>query len=121
MGSLYASGGQPATTFRCRDVPAPSGIPRRCRGGRISLVHQPKRRRYVAHLLYAPPIPRGDVLVLEDLVPVRGVTVELRVPEKISSAFTALPKKAAKLARSKGVVSVAGVTVSCHTMVVFRY
>jgi len=52
---------------------------------------------------------------------VRGVTVELRVPEKITAAFTALPKKTAKLARGKGVVSVAGVTVSCHTMVVFRY
>jgi hypothetical protein len=89
--------------------------------GRVSLVHQPERRRYVAHLLYAPPIPRGDVLVLEDLVPVRGVTVELRVPEKITAAFTALPKKTAKLTRGKGVVSVAGVTVSCHTMVVFRY
>jgi hypothetical protein len=89
--------------------------------GRVSLVHQPARRRYVAHLLYAPPIQRGSVLVLEDLVPVRGVTVELRVPEKITAAFTALPKKTAKLVRGKGVVSVAGVEVSCHTMVVFRY
>jgi hypothetical protein len=89
--------------------------------GRVSLVHQPKRRRYVAHLLYAPPIQRGCVLVLEDLVPVHGVTVELRVPEKITAAFTALPKKTAKLVRGKGVVSVAGVEVSCHTMVVFRY
>jgi hypothetical protein len=89
--------------------------------GRVSLVHQPKRRRYVVHLLYAPPIQRGDVLVLEDLVPVRGVTVELKVPEKITAAFTALPKKTAKLVRGKGVVSVANVEVSCHTMVVFRY
>jgi len=90
-------------------------------GGRVSLVHQPKRRRYVAHLLYAPPMRRGGVLVLEDLVPVRGVTVELRVPEKITSAFTALPKKTAKLLRGKGVVSVAGVEVAGHAMVVFRY
>ena len=51
----------------------------------------------------------------------RGVTVELRVPEKITAAFTALPKKAVKLVRNKGAVSVAGVMVSCHTMVVFRY
>jgi hypothetical protein len=89
--------------------------------GRVSLVHQPNRRRYVAHLLYAPPIQRGNVLVLEDLVPVRGLTVELRVPEKITAAFTAVPKKNVKLSRGKGVVSVAGVAVCCHTMVVFRY
>jgi len=90
-------------------------------GGRVSLLHQPKRRRYVAHLLYAPPVQRGGVAVLEDFVPVRGVTVELRAPERIAAAFTALPKKAAKLARGKGVVSVANVEVPCHTMVVFRY
>jgi hypothetical protein len=90
-------------------------------GGRVSLVHQPGKRRYVAHLLYAPPVQRGSVLVLEDQVPVRGVTVELRVPEKIVQAFTALPKKAAKLVRGKGVVSVAGVEVAGHAMVVFRY
>jgi hypothetical protein len=84
-------------------------------------VHQPNRRRYVAHLLYAPPIQRGNVLVLEDLVPVLVVTVELRVPEKITAAFTAVPKKNVKLSRGKGVVSVAGVAVCCHTMVVFRY
>jgi hypothetical protein len=90
-------------------------------GGRVSLVHQPKRRRYVAHLLYAPPVQRGNVLVLEDFVPVLVVAVELRVPEKITAAFTALPQKAAKLVRGKGVVSVSGVEVSGHAMVVFRY
>ena len=90
-------------------------------GGRVSLVHQPKKKRYVAHLLYAPPVQRGNVLVLEDFVPVRGVTVELRVPEKIVGAFTALPQKPAKLVRGKGVVSVAGVEVAGHAMVVFRY
>jgi hypothetical protein len=89
--------------------------------GRVSLVHQVDRRRYVAHLLYAPPIRRGEALVLEDFVPVRGVTVELRVPEKITAAFTALPKKTARLVRGKGVVSVPGVEVCGHTMVVFRY
>jgi hypothetical protein len=126
LGALYRAGGarlhrdlflnalRMVHTSPILRAPMPSG-------GRVSLVHQPKRRRYVAHLLYAPPVLRGGALVLEDLVPVRGIAVELRVPEKIASAFTALPKKTAKLARKKGVVSVAGVEVSCHTMVVFRY
>ena len=90
-------------------------------GGRVALVHQAKKKRYVTHLLYAPPVQRGSVLVLEDLVPVRGVTVELRAPEKITQAFTALPQKPVKLVRGKGVVSVAGVEVAGHAMVVFRY
>jgi len=28
-------------------------------GGRVSLAHQPARRRYCAHLLYGPPMVRG--------------------------------------------------------------
>ncbi len=48
--------------------------------------------------------------------------MDLRVPEKITGAFTALPQKPAKLVRGKGrVVSVAGVEVAGHAMVVFRY
>ena len=35
--------------------------------GRVSLMHQPQHRRYVAHLLYGAPLQRGRCLVIEDL------------------------------------------------------
>ncbi|MFW5814169.1 MAG: hypothetical protein ACOCWX_01870 [Spirochaetota bacterium] len=49
--------------------------------GRVSLLHQPEQRRYVAHLLYGAPIERGRCLVIEDLPELRDVTVRLRLPE----------------------------------------
>ena len=51
--------------------------------GRVSLLHQPGHNRYVAHLLYGPPIERGRCLVIEDLPELRDVTVRLRLPETV--------------------------------------
>lgn len=53
--------------------------------GRLSLLHQPDERRYVAHLLYGPPISRGRCQVIEDLPPLYDVEVRLRLPQRITS------------------------------------
>ena len=53
--------------------------------GRLSLLHQPAERRYVAHLLYGPPILRGRCQVIEDLPPLADVAVRLRLPQQITS------------------------------------
>jgi len=55
--------------------------------GRISLLYQPEERRYVAHLLYAPPMQRGRCLVIEDLPPLYDVPLALRLPEPIRRAY----------------------------------
>ena len=52
-------------------------------GGRVSLLHQPEQRRYVAHLLYATPHYRGGLELIEDLVPLFDVPVELQVDEPV--------------------------------------
>ena len=51
--------------------------------GRVSLLHQRAERRYVAHLLYGPPIERGRCLVIEDLPTLREVPVRLRMPSSV--------------------------------------
>jgi len=53
--------------------------------GRVSLLHQPDDRRYVAHLLYGPPIQRGRCQVIEDLPPLHDVRVRLRLPGTVKS------------------------------------
>ena len=90
-------------------------------GGRVNLLHQPEKRRYVAHLLYGPPIERGRCSVIEDLVPITDVPVQLRVPEKIKKASTAPDKKALRMKKSRGTVSVTVPRVECHAAVVFEY
>jgi len=46
--------------------------------GTIMLLKQPQR--HILHLLYAIPIKRGDIEVIEDIVPVRDVEIKLRIP-----------------------------------------
>ena len=59
--------------------------------GRVSFLKQESKNRYVAHLLYTVPISRGDVMVVEDFLPVPDVEIEVKVPEKITSV-TQIPE-----------------------------
>jgi len=54
--------------------------------GRVTLLRQPHAGRYAAHLLYAPPMPRGRTLVIEDLPTLRDVPLTVRVPEPVRRA-----------------------------------
>ena len=53
-------------------------------GGRTRLAWQPQNRRYVLHLLYGPPIVRGNCLVLEDFPEVRETPVTIRTDKSIA-------------------------------------
>lgn len=53
--------------------------------GRVTLLYQSDRRRYIAHLLYGPPIERGRCLVIEDLPRMYGVPLRFRLPRKVKS------------------------------------
>ncbi len=89
--------------------------------GRANLIHQPDRKRYVAHLLYAPTLQRGRALVIEDMVPLHDVPVSLLVPETIRRAYLAPAKRELMMTRREGRVSVNVPTVKCHQIVVFEY
>jgi hypothetical protein len=90
---------------------------------RATLLHQPDRRRYVAHLLYAPPHPRGKCLVLEDFPKLRDVSLTVRLPHPVRSVT--LPLEAgAELApepSGPGALHVTVPSVLSHQIVVFDY
>ena len=89
--------------------------------GRVSLVHQPEKRRYVAHLMYGPPMQRGRCMVIEDLVPLHDTPVSLRVPEAVQSARLAPSGVGLSLERAGDSVSVLVPEFRGHTAVVFQY
>jgi hypothetical protein len=89
--------------------------------GRVSLLHQPDQGRYVAHLLYGPPLQRGRCLIVEDLVPLHDVPIELRVPQTISRAYLVPSKQPLVLHRTGDSVAVTVPEVRCHQVVVFEY
>lgn len=70
--------------------------------GRVSLLHQREHSRYVAHLLYGPPIPRGGCLVIEDLPVQYDTTVRLRVPESIRRVVLIPDRKELAIAEASG-------------------
>jgi hypothetical protein len=89
--------------------------------GRVNLLHQAERGRYVAHLLYAPPQLRGKCLVIEDMPPLYEVAVELRVAQPIVRAWLAPQGQELALERGEDSVRVVVPKVEGHQAVVFDY
>lgn len=89
--------------------------------GRVSLLKQTNENRYVAHLLYASPITRGDVTVVEDFLPISNVQIEIDVPEKLKSIVQMPEGKTLKykLVGKKAIVNVP--TFTMHTCLVINY
>jgi hypothetical protein len=89
--------------------------------GRVTLLKQSEKHRYVAHLLYAPPLQRGRCLVIEDLPELRNVPVAGRVEEKITKAYLIPGHKRLSLRKSEGGVSVVVPAFQSHVAVVMEY
>lgn len=79
-----------------------------------------QENRYVAHLLYAVPTKRGQrTEVIEDIYPVSGIDVKIKVPEKIKKVYLAPQMTEIDFCEEDGYVKAEGITVDCHQMVVF--
>lgn len=94
-----------------------SGLPST---GRVSLLRQEEKNRYVAHLLYSSPIQRGSVQVIEDFVPVKDVEITLDVPQKTKKVYQVPEQKALKMTRSGNKITVVVPEFTMHTAVVFE-
>ncbi len=88
--------------------------------GRISLLKQADKKRYVAHLLYSPALARGDVQVIEDFPTIDKAKLTLTVPEKVRSV-TAIPSgKTVSFSQSGNSVVVEVPAFAMHTAMVFN-
>lgn len=89
--------------------------------GRISLLHQPDQKRYVAHLLYGPPIQRGACEVIEDLPPLYNVPVTIDLPVKVKKAVLVPEMKELPIKKKNGKLTVTVPDFACHCAVSFEY
>jgi hypothetical protein len=89
--------------------------------GRVNLLHQPDKGRYVVHLLYAPPLLRGTCLVIDDMPPLLDVSVRLRVQRAITRASLAPQGTELAISREEDAISVVVPRVEAHQAVVFEY
>ncbi|BFP40142.1 hypothetical protein FGF1_09870 [Flavobacteriaceae bacterium GF1] len=89
--------------------------------GRINLLHQPELKRYVVHLMYASPIQRGSVRVIEDLVSLYDVPLEIDLPEKVTAVYLVPSGELLETKTDKGKLKLTVPKLECHTAVVFEY
>ena len=71
--------------------------------GRITLLHQENKNRYVVHLLYAPPLQRGRCLIIEDVPEIHGVELNINLNEKIKKVYFVNLEKEIKIEDSKSI------------------
>jgi len=89
--------------------------------GRISFLKQEKQHRYVAHLLYSPALQRGEVMVIEDFLPVSNVEIEVDVPEKIKSVTQIPEQKILSFTREGNRIKIRIPIFTMHTGIVINY
>lgn len=99
--------------------------------GRFNLMEQPKEKRFVAHLLYAPKSVRGadatkgwenrSLEVIEDLIPLRDVRVSVNVPRKVKSARLVPSGEALAFTQADGAVSFTVPEFTAHAMIELGY
>lgn len=90
--------------------------------GVSSVQHQEKESRYVHHLLYGTPVKRGSHMeVIEDLVPIHGVDVTLRLPVAASRVYLAPQGEDIPYTQNDGEIHYQVPAVDCHQMVVIDY
>jgi hypothetical protein len=89
--------------------------------GRTSLLKQENENRYVAHLLYAPALQRGEVMVIEDFLPVSDVEIEVTVSEKVKKVVQIPDGKKLDFSRKGDKLIVKVPTFTMHTAIVLEY
>jgi hypothetical protein len=89
--------------------------------GRVSLLRQTDKNRYVAHVLYSPALQRGEVKVIEDFPPIPGVKLTVRVPERVTKVRTIPVGETLAFTQEAGVLTVAVPTFTMHTGIVLEY
>jgi len=89
--------------------------------GRMNLLHQPEHNRYVVHLLYATPIQRGAVSVIEDLVPLDDTRVQVDLNETVKRAYLVPSGESLKIYKQGDKIELVVPEFTCHTALVLEY
>jgi hypothetical protein len=92
-----------------------SGLPS---SGRVSLLHQKEKNRFVAHLLYSPALQRGDTMVIEDFPTISDVELRFRAPKAVKRARAMPSGKDIDFAVEDGVTRMKVPSFEMHSAVV---
>ncbi|HZG86496.1 alpha-amylase family protein [Paenibacillus sp.] len=90
--------------------------------GVVTVQKQAKRNRWVAHLLYASPVRRGDgVEVIEDLLPLRDVAVRIAASAPVKDVYLAPSGEKLPFVQEGGTIRCTVPEFTAHAMVVLQF
>ncbi|MBO7091801.1 MAG: hypothetical protein J6W23_08440, partial [Victivallales bacterium] len=89
--------------------------------GRTSVTHQEEENRDIIHLLYATPVKRGCVEVIEDIVTTGKITVRYRCETEPKSVKLVPENKALKVKYAQGFVEFTVPNITMAQMVSVEY
>ena len=90
--------------------------------GVTTLMEQKDQNRLVHHLLYASPVKRGNgIEIIEDIIPLYGITCTVRTDRKIKNVYLAPQMQQIPYTQEDGVVTYTVEKLENHQMVVLDY
>ena len=76
---------------------------------------------YALHLLYAPPVNRGNVCLLEDFPVVSNLKVTVNIPEQVKEVVTAPDGENIPFTWENGVLTFTVDNLRLHKLIVIKY
>ena len=73
------------------------------------------------HLLYAPPVNRGNVCLLEDFPRVSGIEISLKVENKITEIYDATLDKTVEFTQNGDTISFTVDNLELHKLLVIKF
>ncbi len=89
--------------------------------GRVNLLHQPEKNRYVSHLLYASPIQRGAIQVIEDMPLLLNTEVIFNLEETIKRAYLVPSGEVLEITKTDNKLKFIIPKFQMHTAIVLEY
>ncbi len=90
-------------------------------GGRVTALKQADKNRYCVNMVYASPIKRGFVEIIDEILPIYNIKTELCVTEKIKRVYNPLTSKDYDFTLNDGVCSFTVDELNCHASIVLEY
>ena len=76
---------------------------------------------YALHLLYAPPVNRGTVCLLEDFPRIDGIKVSVNIPEKVKSVVAQPTNETISFVQNGEKLSFEVNNLQTHKLIVINY
>ena len=90
--------------------------------GVATLMYQKHEKRTIAHLLYAVPTKRGkNTEIIEDIYPITDIELKIKVPQSVHRVYLAPQNKDMDFKFENGYVTLSGIIIDCHQMIVFQH